>query len=102
MTTLVTKRSLLLPELSRGQRAQHADARCLPASARSPPNCHLTSSGLQVSPQTFHTLPLAFADRQLLELPLEASPDSTRCTRQRTARLLVAASHQRWCEMLRS
>ena len=59
---LVRKRSPLLPELSREQLAQHADAQCLPVSARFRSNCHLTSSGLQVSPRS-HTLPLAFADR---------------------------------------
>src|SRR6476646_8583140 len=71
-------------------------------SARFRSNCHLTSSGLQVSPQTFHTLPLAFADRHLLQLPLEVSPDSIRCIRLQTAQRLVAASRERWCEMLRS
>src|SRR6266487_7133346 len=102
MKVLVRKRSPLLPELSREQLAQHADAQCLPVSARFRSNCHLPSSGLQVSPQTFHTLPLAFADRHLLQLPLEVSPDSIRCTRYQTAQRLVAASHERWCEMLRS
>src|SRR5262249_43341899 len=74
----------------------------LRVSARFRSDGHLTSSELQGSPQTFHTLPLAFADKHLLELPLEVSPDSFRYIRSQTAQLLVAASHERWCEMLRS
>src|SRR6266478_4345719 len=101
MKVLLRKRSPLLPEPSREQLAQHADSQCLPVSVRFRPNCHLTSAGLQVTSQTSHTLPLAFADRQLLQLPLEVSPDSIRCIRWQTAQLLVAASLERWCEMLR-
>src|SRR5262249_13531552 len=102
MKVLVRKRSLLLLELSHEQLAQHADAQYLPASAKFRSNCHLTSSGLQASLQRFHTLPLAFADRHLRQLPLEVSPGSIRCIRLQTAQLLVAASHERRCEMLRS
>src|SRR6266576_4102536 len=100
MKLRVRKRSPLLPEPSREQLAQHADSQSLPVSARFRPNCHRSSSGLQVSRQRCHTLPLAFEDRQLLQLPLEVSPDSIRCIRWQTAQLLVAASHERWCEML--
>src|SRR5262249_40903113 len=100
MKVRVRKRSPLLPEPSREQLAQHADAQCLRVSARFRSDGHLTSSELQGSPQTFHTLPLAFADKHLLELPLEVSPYSIRYIRSRTAQLLVAASHERWCEML--
>src|SRR5262249_54727869 len=98
----VRKRSPLLPEPSREQLAQHADAQCLRVSARFRSDGHRTSSELQGSPQTFHTLPLAFADRHLLQLPLEVSPGSIRCIRWQTAQLLVGASHERRCEMLRS
>src|SRR6516164_7854469 len=101
MKVRVRKRSPLLPVPSREQPAQHADSLSRPTSARFRPNCRLTSTGLQGSPQRSHTPSLAFADRPLLRLPLEVSPDSIHCILLQTAQLLVAASPERCCEMLR-
>src|SRR6516162_7897632 len=102
MKVLVRKRSPLLPEPWREQLAQLVDAQCLRVSARFRSDGHLTSSELQGSPQIFRTLPLAFVDKHLLRLPLEVSRDSIRYIRSQTAQPLVAASHERWCEMLRA
>src|SRR5262245_6175781 len=99
MKVRARKRSPLLREPSREQLVQHADAQYLPVSPRFRSNGRLTSSGLQGSPQRFHTQPLAFADKHLLRLPLEASPEQVRCRQYQTAQLLVAASHERWCGM---
>src|SRR5437868_4608283 len=102
MKARVRKRSPLLREPSREPLAQHADSRSLPASVRFRPNFPQTSTARQASSQRSHTPPLAFADRRLLSSPLEVFPDSARCRRWQTARLLVVACRVRWCEMLRS